>query len=62
MNDKGMIAPYSASSLVNLFEPEKKSQFRLIKDFNSTKKIDFLIHGNLPVTLYSNMLTFRDSN
>ena len=25
MNDKGMIAPYLASSLVNLFKPEKKS-------------------------------------
>ena len=22
---------------------------------------DFLIHGNIPVSLYSNMLTFRDS-
>ena len=62
MNDEGMIAPYSASSLVNLLKAEKKSQFRLIKGFNSTKKLDFLIHGNIPVTLYSNMLTFRDSN
>ena len=26
MNDKGMIAPYLASSLVNLFKPEIKSQ------------------------------------
>ena len=34
MNDKGMIAPYLASSLVNLLKPENKSQFRLIKDFN----------------------------
>ena len=23
---------------------------------------DFLIHGNIPVTLFSNMITFRDSN
>ena len=29
MNDKGMIAPYLATSLVNLFKPENKSQFRL---------------------------------
>ena len=28
MNDKGMIAPYLASSLINLFKPENKSQFR----------------------------------
>ena len=29
MNDKGMITPYLASSLGNLFKPENKSQFRL---------------------------------
>ena len=31
MNDKGMIAPYLAFSLVNLFKPENKSQFKLEK-------------------------------
>ena len=31
MNDKGMIAPYLASSLVNLFKTENKSQFKLKK-------------------------------
>ena len=62
MNDKGMIAPYLATSLVNLFKPEKKGQFRLRKDHNSTKMNDFLIHGNIPVSLFSNMITFRDSN
>ena len=62
MNDKGMIAPYLASSLVNLFKLENKSQFRLRKDPNSTKMNDFLIHGSIPVTLFSNMITFRDSN
>ena len=62
MNDEGMIAPYLASSLVNLCKPENKSQFRLRKDPNSTKMNDFLRHGNIPVTLFSNMITFRDSN
>ena len=62
MNDKGLIAPYLASSLVNLFKPENKSQFRLRKDNNSTKMNDFLIHGNIPITLFSNMITFRDTN
>ena len=37
MNDKGLIAPYLASSLVRLFTPENKSQFRLIKDPSSTQ-------------------------
>ena len=31
INDKGMIAPYLVSSLVNLFTPENTSQFRLKK-------------------------------
>ena len=31
MNNNGLIAPYLASSLVNLFKPENKSQFRLKK-------------------------------
>ena len=61
MNDKGMIAPYLASSLVNLIKPENKSQFKLIKDQNSLRMNDFLINGGIPVSLCSNMLTFRDS-
>ena len=61
-NDRGMIAPYLASSLVNIFKPENKSQFRLEKDLNSTKMKDFLINGGIPVTLVSKMLIFRDSN
>ena len=62
MDDKGMITPYLASSLVNLFKPENKSQFRLKKDLNSTKMNDFLINKGIPVTLVSNLLIFRDSN
>ena len=62
MNEKGLMAPYLTFSLVNLFKPENKSQFRLRKDHNSTKMNEFLIHGNIPVTLFSNMITFRDSN
>ena len=61
MNDKGLIAPYLASSLVNLFKPEIKSQLGLKRDLNSTKMIDFLINEGIPVTLFSNMITFRDS-
>ena len=62
MNDQGLIAPYLSSSPVNLFKPENKSQFRLRKDPNSTKLNDFLIHRGIPVTLFSNMILFRDSN
>ena len=62
MNDRGLIAPYLASDLVNVFKPENKSQFRLREDPNSTKMNDFLIHGTTPVTIFSNMITFRDTN
>ena len=62
MNDKGMIAPFLASSLVEVFKSDNKSQFRLRKDPDSTKMNDFLIHGKIPVTIFSNMITFRDSN
>ena len=62
MSDKGLIAPYLASSLVNLSKPEKKSQFKSIKDCSSNKMNGFLINGSIPVILYSNMLTFRESN
>ena len=62
MNDKGLIAPYLTTSLVEVFKKDKKSQFRLRKDPNSTKMNDFLIYGTIPVTIFSNMITFRDSN
>ena len=61
MNDKGMIAPFLASSLVEIFKSDNKSQFRLREDPDSTKINDILIHGNIPVTIFSNMITFRDS-
>ena len=44
MNDKGLIAPYLTTSLVEVFKKDNKSQFRLRKDPNSTKMNDFLIH------------------
>ena len=62
MNDKGMIAPYLASSLVEVFKKDNKSQFRLRKDPNSTKMNDFSIHGTVPVTIFGDMKVFRDSN
>ena len=61
MNDKGMIAPYLTTSLVEVFQKDNKSQFRLRKDPDSTKMNVFLRHGNIPVTIFSKMITFRDS-
>ena len=62
MNDKVMIAPYIVSSLVNLFKPENTCQYKLMKDPNTNRMNDFLIKEGILVSLYSNMLTFRDSN
>ena len=62
LDEKGMIASYLASSLVEVFKKDTKSQFRLRKDPDSTKLNDFLIHGKIPVTIFSNMIVFRDSN
>ena len=61
LNDKGMIAQYLASSLFIRFKPENKSQFKLTKDQNSIRMNDFVIHGKIPVTLYSKMVIFRNS-
>ena len=57
-----MRAPYLASSLVNLFKPENKSQYKSIQDHISSRINDFLIITSKRITLYSNLLTFRDSN
>ena len=57
-----MISPYLASSLFDIFKPENKSQFILIKDLKSIRMNEFFIIGCIPVTLYKDMLTFRESN
>ena len=62
MIDKGMLAPYLSSFLVNLFKPEIKSQFRLMKDLNSAKMNENFINTSVPLTPFSNLLIFRDSN
>ena len=56
MNDKGLID----SSLIEVIKSDNKGQSRLTKDPNSTKTNDFLINEKVPVTIFSNMLTFRD--
>ena len=57
-----MIAPNLASSLVILYKTENKSQFKLKQGHKSIRMNDFLINRGIPVTLYSERLTFRDSN
>ena len=57
MNNKGLVD----SSLLEVIK-DSKGQFRLIKDPKSIKTNDFLINENIPVTIFNEMLTFRDTN
>ena len=50
------------SPLSKITNPEHTSQFKLIKDPNSNRVNDLLINKTIPITLYNNLLTFRDTN
>ena len=61
MNDRGIIASYLSSPLSKITNPENTSQFTIVKDSNSNRINDLLIHNSIPVTLYDNLLTFRET-
>ena len=62
MNDRGILASYLMSPLSRITNPENSSQFKLVKDPNSNRVNDLLMKNKIPITLYGNMLTFRDTN
>ena len=62
MNDRGILASYLMSPLSKITNPENTSQFKLVKDSNSNRVNDVKINKRIPITLYGNMLTFRDTN
>ena len=62
MNDRGILATYLMSPSSRITNPEKSSQFKLVKDPNSNRVNDLLMKNKIPNTLYGNMLTFRDTN
>ena len=62
MNDRALLASYLMSPLSKITNPENSTQFKLVKDHNSNRVNDLLIHNSIPITLYNNLLTFRDSN
>ena len=62
VNDEGLIAPYLASFSVVVFKPENKSQLNILKDPKSIRVNGFLINTSISVSLFSNMLVFRDTN
>ena len=62
MNDRGILATYLMSPLSRITNPDNASQFRLVKDSSSNRVNDLKINKTIPITLYGNMLTFRDTN
>ena len=62
MNDRGILATYLMSPLSRITKPDNASQFRLVKDSSSNRVNDLKINKTIPITLYGNMLTFRDTN
>ena len=61
MNDRGILASYLMSPLSKVTNPEKTTQFKLVKDASSNRVNDLNINNSIPITLYNNMITFRDS-
>ena len=62
MNDRGILATYLMSPLSRITNPENTSQFKLVKDPSSNRVNDLKINKLIPITLYGNMLTFRNTN
>ena len=61
MNDRGILASYLMSPLSKITNPENTTQFKLVKDSNSNRVNDLKINKTIPITLYKNMLRFRDT-
>ena len=62
MNDRGILATYLMSPLSKITNPENTSQFKSVKDSSSNRVNNLLIHNTIPITLYNNILTFRDTS
>ena len=62
MNGRGILASYFLSPLSIFTNPEKKSQFKLVKHPNSNKVNDLLKHNTIAVFLYNNLFTFLDTD
>ena len=61
--DTGTISSRFVNCFSKVFLSDNENQFKsLIRDPNSKKLNDFLIKTNIPISLYSIWLTFRDQN
>ena len=62
MNDSSILATHLMSPLSKLNNPEKTSQFKLVKGPNSKKFNDLSLHNTIPFISDNNLLTFRDTD
>ena len=61
MNDRGILTSYLMSPLSKITNLENTKHFKLVKGSSSNRVNDFKIHNSKPITLYGNILTFRDT-
>ena len=61
LNDRGKLASYLMSPLSKITNSGNTTQFKLVKDSNSNRVNDLKINKTIPITLYNNFLTFRDT-
>ena len=61
MNDRGILTSYLMSPLSKIINPENTSQSKLAKDSSSNRVNDLKTNKTIPITLYNNLLTFRDT-
>ena len=62
MIDMGVIASCLLSPLTKITNFEHRSQFKILRDLHSNQIKDLLIKKSIPVNLYDNLLTIRDTN
>ena len=60
LNDVGILAFYLFSPLSIITNRDPTSRFELVNDPDSKRVNDLLINKTKPVTLYDNLLTFRE--
>ena len=61
LNDRGISASYLMSPLSKTTNLENASHFNLVKDSSSNGVNDLKVNKTIPITLYNNLLTFRDT-
>ena len=62
MNDRCNLASYLMSLLSKVTNPKNTTRFKLLKDANSNRVNNLKINKSISITLYNNMLTFRDKS